>query len=73
MSRAVAIGEEALLEGWALAGVEIVPAGDARSVQEAWESLDPDVVLVVLTPSARTALGRKLDAEAETMWVSLPE
>jgi len=74
VTRIVAIGEEALLEGYALAGVEVTAAADPRRVRELWSALDPDEVgLVVLTRAARIALGPQLSTGSGIVWVALPE
>jgi vacuolar-type H+-ATPase subunit F/Vma7 len=74
VSRIVAIGEETLLEGYALAGVSVTAAPDAGSVLEAWSALEPgDAELVILTRAARDALGAALSAESGIGWVVLPE
>jgi vacuolar-type H+-ATPase subunit F/Vma7 len=72
VSRAVAIGERELLIGYALAGVEIIPADGPEPVREAWARLDEGVALVILTPSARTALGRRVDERPECLWAVTP-
>jgi vacuolar-type H+-ATPase subunit F/Vma7 len=71
MSRVVAIGEEAALAGYALAGVEVVGAVDPAAVVDAWKALDADVGLVLLTAAARSALEGILD-RASLAWVALP-
>ena len=71
MSRIVAIGEEAQLAGYALAGVELIEADVAGRVREAWEQLGDDVGLVLLTPQARRALPDPLRRPG-LLWVVLP-
>ncbi len=72
MTRAVAIGSELRLSGYALAGVQVIDAGDAESVARTLEELPEDVALVILgsDPDARAlaALGRW----PGTVWCSLP-
>jgi vacuolar-type H+-ATPase subunit F/Vma7 len=60
MARIVAIGEEARIMGFALAGVMIYPAADAKAVRAAWQELRDDVELVILTPLAAKALGHEV-------------
>jgi len=62
-----AIGEEALVGGFGLAGARVLPAGDPAAVRAAWQDLPPGVALVILTPAAAAALvgqdpGRRLVA-----------
>ncbi len=57
MGRIVAIGEEARIIGFDLAGVAICPAADAGAVRAAWRDLRPDDALVILTAAAAEALG----------------
>jgi len=71
-TRAHAIGEEASVSGFALAGAAVHVAADAAAVVSAWERLDDDVGLVVLTPRAAAALGRRLRSASALVCV-LPE
>jgi len=73
MSEVVAIGEEALLDGYALAFVDVIVAGDPSAVRKAWESLGPEVELVILSPAAHEALTPRLRREPRVMWVVVPE
>ena len=73
MSQVVAIGEEALLDGYALAFAEVIAAASPSAVREAWGSLGPEVELVILTPAAHEALAPRLRGEPRVMWVVLPE
>ncbi len=70
--RVVAIGDPDLLRGYALAGVEILPATDEPTVAGAWENIDRDVGLVLLTPAARELLEGRLD-DRGAMWIDLPD
>jgi len=72
MSRVVAIGPQASLAGYALAGVEAIEAADVAAAQRAWDALPEDVGLVLLGPDAQAALAEQL-AETPRLWVVLPE
>lgn len=61
MDRVVAIGERIRVEGFGLAGAEVLVAEDAAAVRQAWAELGPGAAVVLLTPSAREALGRAAD------------
>ena len=69
--KVVAIGEPERTRGYALAGVEVIGAGDAVAALQAWQQLEDDVGLVLLTRSARAALGTDLDG-AGRLWLELP-
>ena len=56
MGRAAALGEDARIAGFALAGVPTLVAETAEDVRRAWAELPADVVLVLLTPAAAAAL-----------------
>ena len=56
MSGICAIGEPERVRAFALAGVSVAPARDARAVRAAWVALPPATVLVILTPMAGAAL-----------------
>ncbi len=71
MSRIVAIGEEAELTGYALAGVEVVAASGPELVRQAWEQVAEDVGLVLLTRAAHEALRDPID-HRRLLWVVLP-
>jgi vacuolar-type H+-ATPase subunit F/Vma7 len=71
VTRIVAIGEELLLEGYALAGVEVLPAGDPENVAAVWESLPDDVGFVLLSEGAHGALGDRLEA-SDRIWAVVP-
>ena len=71
MSRVVAIGSEAELAGYALAGVEVVSATDPQAVRRAWAGLENDVRLVLLTTDARHELPERLD-RVDVLWAVLP-
>lgn len=72
MSRAVAIGDERRLGGYALAGVEVVPAVTAAEAAAAWDSLAEDVAVLVLSPGAHEALAGRLDERSGIVWAVLP-
>lgn len=57
MGAVVVIGERARVSGFALAGAEVVVAEDPESVRRAWDALDDDAGLVIVTPAAAAALG----------------
>lgn len=53
-----ALGEKVRLEGFALAGANVVVAEDPESVVEAWSSM-PDDAVVVLTARAAAVLEQR--------------
>jgi vacuolar-type H+-ATPase subunit F/Vma7 len=67
----VAIGERAQLEGFALAGVEVIDAADGQAAQRAWDGLAADVEFVLLDQAAHDALAEKL-SQKTLLWVVLP-
>lgn len=65
MARVAVIGEEMRVQGFGLAGAIVCPASGSPEVREAWHGLDDEVLVVVLTAAASTALadtplGRRL-------------
>ena len=70
--RAVALGADAELVGFVLAGVEVLPAGTDDELRRAWATLDDDVGLVVVSPRAAEILGDELDARPTTLTVMTP-
>jgi vacuolar-type H+-ATPase subunit F/Vma7 len=56
MGRIAAIGAEAEVRGFGLAGVLVLPAEDDESARAAWRALPADVALVILGPGAAAAV-----------------
>ncbi len=73
MSRAAALGEDVRVAGYALAGAEVHPAGDAESALAAWERLGDDVDCLILTAAALDALRDRLGERPYLVWTVLPE
>lgn len=71
MSRIVAIGDEAVLAGYAAVGVETVAARDADEVLAAWDGPARDAGLLLLTPEAHQVLAPRL-CERRVLWAVLP-
>jgi vacuolar-type H+-ATPase subunit F/Vma7 len=72
MSTVVAIGEEQRVRGFALAGVSVMAVTDESAARAAWEALDGDVGLVILTPAAAQSLRDELASAPRRLWVELP-
>ena len=72
MSRAVAIGDELRLAGYALAGAEVVHAVAPAEVEAAWEGLDDAVALVVLTPESHSVLEPRIVERGDVVWAVVP-
>jgi vacuolar-type H+-ATPase subunit F/Vma7 len=62
--RVAALGEQASVQGYGLAGALVLVAEDAEAVRAAWAGLGEDVAVVILTQTAARALG---DAVAATL------
>jgi hypothetical protein len=73
VSRVAAIGEEARLAGYALAGLELHAAGDDGEARAAWRGLDEEVACVILTPAAHAALALLLDERPRMLWAVVPD
>jgi vacuolar-type H+-ATPase subunit F/Vma7 len=56
MQRVVAVGERSRVEGFALAGAEVVVAEGAADVRAVVAGLGDDVAVLLLTPRAAAAL-----------------
>jgi vacuolar-type H+-ATPase subunit F/Vma7 len=56
MGSVAAIGEDALIRGFALAGVLVLPAAEPAEVAAAWAQLPADVDVVILTERSRSTI-----------------
>jgi vacuolar-type H+-ATPase subunit F/Vma7 len=72
VSRAAAIGEQARVAGYALAGVEVLAAEDAEAARAAFAALGTDVACLFVTTSARRALGALPEERPELVWAVIP-
>jgi len=72
MSRAVAIGDERRLAGYALAGADVQHAVAPAEIEAAWGGLDDAVGLVVLTPESYAVLEPRLAERGNLVWAVLP-
>lgn len=72
MGQIAAVGERDRVEGFALAGVTVVPAEDPDAVRDAWRGLPGEVVLVIVTPAAADALGPELETSSLPLAVVMP-
>ena len=72
MRRVVAIGERELVDGYGLAGVQVLAASDPGSVRAAFAKIEDDAGLLILTPAAEAALAQRLAGGRRFVWVVLP-
>lgn len=69
----LALGEPALLAGYALAGVVVVGVLEPAAVRAAWDAADPrEVALVLLTRDAAAVLGDRRDRPDSCLSVVVP-
>jgi vacuolar-type H+-ATPase subunit F/Vma7 len=73
MTRVIAIGEDIHMAGYALAGVEAMPASTVAEAQAAWCNLPEDTTVLLLDPDAHRALAEQLDEGTDIVWAVLPE
>lgn len=74
MSAIAAIGEPALVSGFAFAGVEVVAVQHPDEVVTAWRALSQDVGVVILSQMAVSALGDgELKDHKERLCVVIPQ
>ena len=67
-----AIGSEAEVAGFALAGVRVAPAATAVGTRQAWDGLPAEVAVVLLTPRAAADLGDARFSPGSPLSVVLP-
>lgn len=71
-ARVRAIGEPALLAGYALCGVDVLPARNDEEARGAWAALPPGTAVVLLTADAGRALEPFMVDQDAPMTVVLP-
>ena len=67
-----AIGEGVLLEGFRLAGVDVMACDSEPDILRAWTTLPPTTAVVLLTPRSARALGAAVTAVSAPLIVVLP-
>ena len=67
-----AIGEQALLAGFHLAGVCVHACESEPEILRAWAALPKDTAVVILTPHSAQALGEELSDPHSPLTVVLP-
>jgi len=72
MPRVAVIGEELRVQGFALAGAAVYPAGSEDEARQAWLSLTADVAVVILTAQAAQWLGDPLPSSGDVLSVVMP-
>jgi vacuolar-type H+-ATPase subunit F/Vma7 len=72
MNRIVGIGATHEIEGFALAGVNVIPASTDAEVTAAWAGLGRDVGLVVLSPAAARGLQDRHGSRQDLLTVVMP-
>lgn len=72
MSRVVALGRSARVEGFALAGVTVLET-DEGGAEAAWSRLPNDTGLLLLTSDAADELRDRLEERARLIWTEIPE
>jgi len=72
MSTVVALGRDHRLVGFVLAGVRVVDAATEAEIERAWDNLDDDVGLVILSADAAAALRPNLADRPDVLTVELP-
>jgi vacuolar-type H+-ATPase subunit F/Vma7 len=70
--RIAVLGEEVSVQGFGLAGAVVLVAEDDDAVRAAWERLDDDVAVVILTQAAARALGETRAGEVPLTVVMPP-
>jgi vacuolar-type H+-ATPase subunit F/Vma7 len=73
MSHIVAIGARDRVEGFTLGGVRVLVADEAGAVRAAWQALEADVAVALLTPAAQTALVDLLPSRPDVIWTTIPD
>ncbi|HUY45433.1 MAG TPA: V-type ATP synthase subunit F [Streptosporangiaceae bacterium] len=67
MSRAAVIGQVLRVQGFALAGAVVCAAESQDEARAAWQSLPPDVAVVILTAGAAAWLGEDLNQRPDVL------
>jgi vacuolar-type H+-ATPase subunit F/Vma7 len=71
-AKVAAIGSLAQVAGFGLAGAVVLPAEDGTEALAAWESLDDDYVVVILTATAASGIGAETTSQVTRFAVVMP-
>jgi vacuolar-type H+-ATPase subunit F/Vma7 len=72
MGRIAALGDARRIQVLAIAGVEPHPAKTAEEAVAAWQSLSPDVAVLILTSQAAAVLDERLAERPDLLVTVLP-
>ena len=72
MSTVVALGSGHKLEGFALAGVTVVEARTDTEILQAWQHLDSEVGLMILSVPAARVLQPLIHERPDVLTVAMP-
>lgn len=72
MRTVVGIGEEGALTGFTLTGVPVFTAGTDSEIVAAWDGLDDDVGLVILSDRAAQVLRAEIEGRADRLSAVMP-
>ena len=72
MRTVVGIGEEGALTGFTLTGVPVITAENDSEIIAAWDDLDDDVGLVILSARASEVLRADLEGRTDRLSVVMP-
>jgi len=68
----VGIGEEGVMTGFAVTGVPVITAETESEIIAAWDGLDDDVGLVILSARASEVLRADLEGRADRLSAVMP-
>jgi vacuolar-type H+-ATPase subunit F/Vma7 len=72
MSRIFVLGEEVHVRGFSLAGAAVRPASSPDEVTAAWEEIEDDTALLIMTRSAADVLSGRLKERPWMVWTVMP-
>jgi vacuolar-type H+-ATPase subunit F/Vma7 len=72
MSTVVALGDDDRLQGFALAGATVVTATTDSDLRAAWDALDAEVGLVIMSTRVAEVLAPVLDERTDLLTAVLP-
>ncbi len=72
MSGVFVLGEEVQVRGFSLAGATVKTGATAEELSSAFDEIDDDTALLILTSTAAELIGDRLEEKPWVVWTVIP-